>query len=256
MSFHTIVSPFFLDRDAPELLTLRVSDRVLNAPALPGASQAERIGAIHRGLAAEVAAARARGQAALSIAADCLQTAGVLAGLRQSGLDPVLVWLDAHGDFNTPETTITGFIGGMPLAMLVGRGESWLRDNVGLALLAERDVILSDARDLDPGEAVSLRNSAITIVQAVRDLPARVPPGRPVYVHFDVDIIDASEVPAVTHPVRGGPSTADVCAMAATLFGTHDIVAVSMTTWTLRADADGRTLASAHAVLNSLSPPG
>jgi arginase len=247
-----IVSPFFLDRDAPELLDLGVAGRVLNAPALPAASQSERIGVIHRGLASGVAAARAQGDCPLSISADCLQTAGVLAGLREAGLDPVVVWLDAHGDFNTPETTITGFIGGMPLAMLVGRGESWLRDNLGLKPLAESDVVLSDARDLDPGEAALLRDSRIAIVRDVRDLPARAPVGRPVYVHFDVDIIDAAEVPAVTHPVSGGPSVAAVCEMADALRRRHDIVAVSMTTWMPGADADGRTERASRAVLEAL----
>jgi arginase family enzyme len=71
-------------------------------------------------------------------------------------------------------------------------------------------------------------------------------------VHFDVDIIDAGEVPAVTHPVSGGPSVAAVCGMADALRRRHDIVAVSMTTWTLGADAGGRTAASAREVLDAL----
>ena len=252
MSVRAIVSPFFLDREAPGLDRLGPSVRVLNAPALPDASQAERIGVIHRGLAAEVVAARSRGQRVLSIAADCLQTAGVLAGLRRAALDPVIVWLDAHGDFNTPQTTVTGFIGGMPLAILTGRGESWLRDNLGLAPIDDADVLVCDARDLDPDEAVLLRESRVTIVRDVAKLAACVPAGRPVYVHFDVDIIDASDVPAVTHPTPGGPSTAAVCAMAAALRETHDIVAVSMTAWTLAADADGRTAQSSQRVLDAL----
>jgi arginase len=253
---YIIVSPYSLGREAPGLRELGGADRVLNAPGLPDSTETERIGVIHRGLAAEVAAARARGRPALSIAADCLQTAGVLAGLRRAGLDPLIVWLDAHGDFNTPETTVTGFIGGMPLAMLVGRGESWLRDHVDLAPVAERDVLLCDARDLDPGEAALLRESDVTIVGNVGDLAARAPAGRPVYVHFDVDIIDASETPAVTHPVAGGPSTAAVCEMAAALARTRDIVAVSMTTWRLSADVDGRTERASQAVLDALLGEG
>lgn len=253
MSVRTIVSPFALDRESPGLDAFGPADRILNAPHLPASSQADRLGVIHSGLADHVAAARFSGVCPLSVAADCLQTAGVLAGLRRAGVDPILVWLDAHGDFNTPATTVTGFLGGMPLAMLTGRGERWLRENVGLTPLADRDVLLCDARDLDPGEAALLRGSAVTIVRDVGELAGRVPAGRPVYVHFDVDIIDATEVPAVTHPTPGGPSAAAVCAMAAALRRSHDIVAVSMTMWRLAADVDRRTANSSRRVLNALT---
>jgi arginase len=59
----------------------------------------------------------------VSIAGDCVATMGVLAGLHDAGITPTLIWFDAHGDFNTWETTPSGFLGGMPLAMIVGRGE-------------------------------------------------------------------------------------------------------------------------------------
>jgi arginase len=182
-----------------------------------------------------------------------MQTAGVLAGLRRAGLDPVLVWLDAHGDFNTPETTPSGFVGGMPLAMLVGRGEAWLREQVGLSPLVERDVVLCDARDLDPGEAASLRASDVTVVRDVAALPAHVPAGRPVYVHFDVDILDLVEAPAMMFPVAGGPSVQALVAMAADLHRTHDIVAVSMTVWDLDRDVDARTERACLTVLDALA---
>ena len=103
-------------------------------------------------------------------------------------------------------------------------------------------------------EAAALRESRIRIVRDMNELAAHVPPGRPVYVHFDVDIIDASEVPAVTHPTPGGPSTAAVCAMAAALRQSHDIVAVSVTTWRLDADPDQRTAHACQRVLDALLP--
>jgi arginase len=255
MEIQTIVTPFYLGRPVPALERLGAASdaAVINAPALPESDQVSRLGALHRGLAEDVARARARGQRPVSIAGDCMQPAGVLAGLRRAGLDPVVVWLDAHGDFNTPETSPSGYIGGMSLAMLVGRGKEWLREQVGLALLDERDVILGDARDLDPGEAASLRASEVTIVRDVATLSAYVPPGRPVYVHFDVDILDQAEAPATMFPVAGGPSVAALVAMAADLHRTHDIVAVSMTTWELDRDEDGRTERACLTVLDALS---
>ena len=61
----------------------------------------------------------------------------------------------------------------MPLATLVGKGDSWLRENVGLEAIAERDVILSDGRDLDPGEAASLAGSQVAHVRQVAEIPGR-----------------------------------------------------------------------------------
>ena len=62
------------------------------------------------------------------------------------------MWLVSHGDFNTWETTPSGFLGGMPLAMLTGRGDQRMLEAVGLDPLADNQVWLSDARDLDPGD--------------------------------------------------------------------------------------------------------
>ena len=167
----------------------------INAPASPTRTRRSRIGAIHRGLADEVhdALRAARGRCRLPPTA-CRRPVS-WRGWAARRHDPVLLWLDAHGDFNTPETSLSGFIGGMPLAMLVGRGEPWLRENVGLAALAERDVTLSDARDLDPEAAISLRASRVAVVRRVADIAAHLPPTRPVYVHFDADIIARAKRP-------------------------------------------------------------
>lgn len=251
-----LLNPFFLDSDAPLLNRLAKTDWIVNRAALGGNSQFERIGAIHTPLIQHVRAAVTAGRRPVLIGGDCLQPAAVLAGLRLAGVDPVILWLDAHGDFNTPETTPSGFIGGMPLAMLVGRGDAWLRENVGLAPVAERDVILSDARDLDPAEAVSLAVSAVAHVRSISEIPTRVPSTRPVYVHFDTDIIDAREAPAMMYPVAGGPSVIELQEMAKALHRTHTVVAVSVTAWDLGSDADGRTERACLSVLDALVGSG
>ena len=247
-----ILTPFFLDSPAPLLNRLEKPGWIVNRAALDGSSQSERIQAIHTPLVQHVRGAAAAGRQPVSVGGDCLQTAAVLAGLRLAGIDPVIVWLDAHGDFNTPATSPSGFVGGMPLAMLVGRGDPWLRENVGLLPVAERDVILSDGRDLDPGEAVSLADSQVAHVQAVAEIPTRVPFSRPVYVHFDTDIIDAREAPAMMYPVRGGPSVIELQRMVKALHRTHTVVAVSMTAWDLERDPDGQTERACLSVLEAL----
>jgi arginase len=247
-----LLNPFFLDSPAPLLNRLLKPTWIVNRPANDGGSQSARIGAIHAPLVERVRAAAASGRRPVSVGGDCLQTAAVLAGLRLAGIDPVIVWLDAHGDFNTPETSPSGFIGGMPLAMLVGRGDAWLRENVGLEAIAERDVILSDARNLDRGEAASLSGSQVAHVRTVADIPSLMPPSRPVYVHFDTDIIDVREAPAMMYPADGGPSVADLRRLAQALHRTHAVVAVSMTVWDLGRDADRQTERSCLRVLDAL----
>jgi arginase len=247
-----LLNPFFLDSPAPMLDRLGAPGWIVNRPAVDRGSQPARVGAIHRPLVELVHAVAAAGRRPVAVGGDCLQTAAVLAGLRRAGIDPVVVWLDAHGDFNTPETSPSGFVGGMPLAMLVGRGEMWLRENVGLPPISERDVILSDARDLDPGEADSLADSQVAHVRAVADIPNRVPPSRPVYIHFDTDIIDAQEAPAMMYPVAGGPSVSDLQQMAHALHRRYTVVAVSMTAWDVGRDEERLTERACLSVLNAL----
>jgi arginase len=247
-----LLNPFFLDSPAPLLNRLLKPAWIVNRPAIGEGNQSARIQAIHTPLVERVRAVAAAGGRPVSVGGDCLQTAAVLAGLRLAGIDPVIVWLDAHGDFNTPETSPSGFIGGMPLAMLVGKGDSWLRENVGLEAIAERDVILSDGRDLDPGEAASLAGSQVAHVRRVAEIPGHVPPSRPVYVHFDTDVIDLREAPAMMYPAAGGPSVADLRRMAQALHRTHAVVAVSMTAWDLGRDGDDQTERSCLSVLDAL----
>ena len=142
----------------------------------PG-DQTESLGPIHRAIADGVADAVKAGERPVAVLGDCCQTIGVLAGLQRGGLAPNLIWIDAHGDFNTWETTPSGFLGGMPLAMITGRGDQRMMEAVGLAPLADARAVLSDGRDLDPGERELVKASRLRHVEALGDLPAALPPG-------------------------------------------------------------------------------
>lgn len=96
-----ILTPFFLDDPVPGLLPLAQPDWQINQPTtLPGADKQERMTALHKSLAARVAAAVRQGRRPVSIAGDCCTTIGFLAGLQQAGGQPTLIWLDAHGDLS------------------------------------------------------------------------------------------------------------------------------------------------------------
>jgi arginase len=251
MQNHFVVSPFFLDQDLPPLERFARPNWHLNKPLLLDTDRLARMSTVHLPLAKFVERATRDRERPVSIAGDCCATIGVLAGLQAAGIRPTLVWLDAHGDFNTPETTPSGFIGGMPLAMIVGRGDQSLVRAAGMTNQPEADVFLSDARDLDPGEAEAVRDSAVHHVRRLSDLPRELP-ASPLYVHLDVDVLSPRDVPAVSYPAAGGSSLPEACAVLEELAATGRVVAVSMTVWSFEKDADRGTEKACTRLLQSL----
>jgi arginase family enzyme len=113
-----------------------------------------------------------------------------------------VLWLDAHGDYNTPDTSGSGYLGGMPLSAACGEWDAGLTDTV-----APERVVLAGVRDLDDGERELLERSAVTVIGAsnVETLVAvkNALDGAPVFVHLDLDVIDPEHFPAEL-PAPGG----------------------------------------------------
>ncbi len=140
----------------------------------------------------------------LVFANDCTSCLGMVKGLEAKS--PTVLWYDSHGDFNTPETTPSRFLGGMPLAALVGRGNQHLMQGLELAPINETDVIVTDVRNLDPEEGDMLRASKVKIFESLDALHAAELPEKSLYIHFDTDVVDCAEMPAMSYPEPGGPS--------------------------------------------------
>ncbi|HEX5287604.1 MAG TPA: arginase family protein [Streptosporangiaceae bacterium] len=142
-----------------------------------------------------------------------------------------VVWLDAHGDFNTPAITTSGYLGGMPLAMLAGRAPEPFCAPLGLRPVADTSVVLADARDLDPAERDALTASQVLRVPAE---PAAIAAavdslGRtPVYLHLDVDVIDSAQLPGLRFPSGPGPSVAQVADCLAAACDAADVAAAGI----------------------------
>jgi arginase len=238
-----ILTPYFIDEEWPELLDLEKQGWQLNQPELPEGDQQDRMSQLHGPLAEFVQDVASRGDRPVSIAGDCCTTIGVLAGLQRAKIDPTLIWFDAHGDFNTWETTPSGFLGGMPLAMLVGRGEQRMPEAVGLQPLAEEMVILTDGRDLDPEEEVALKQSGVKHVPDVRWLMNEDLPDGPLYVHFDVDVLNPESAPAMNmnYLSQGGSTASALEQVFRFLADTRRVVAVSVSSWNPRMDQDGKS---------------
>lgn len=248
-----ILTPTLLDAPVPGLDRLaETGGWTLNAPPLPAGSQLARTGAVLTALAVRVEAAVKNGDRPVLLGGDCCQPIAVMAGLTRAGVRPMLLWLDAHGDFNTPGTTPSGFIGGMPLAMLVGRGDQALLRALSLTPIPERDVILCDARDLDPGEREALAGSQVRHVRSLAAILEEDLAGRPLHVHLDVDVMSVEDAPAVLYPVPGGPRVAGLVELGRRLSERSVPVSVSMTTWVFDRDADGRTGEACFTALEGL----
>lgn len=241
MTDKVIFTPFFLDREFDDLDSLVQADWIVNRPELRQDEQQARMAALYEPLAEAVAAAVGSGQRPVSMAGDCCASLGMFAGLQRAGVDARLIWFDAHGDFNTWETTPSGFLGGMPLAWLVGRGEQTIPQSLGIKPLPEYNVTLTDARDLDPLEEEAVASSMISHLDLATDLTSAPLPLGPLWVHFDVDVINLGEAPAVSYPAEGGPSVQVLGEVFQTLAESRQVQAVSVSLWNPKLDEDGRT---------------
>jgi arginase len=233
MQNHFILSPYFIDRSEPFLNTYFQEGWELNAPTLPDADPQSKASAVHKPLADKVEAALKKSKRPVSIAGDCCATIPVMAGLQRAGITPTFLWLDSHGDFNTWETTPSGFLGGMPLAMIAGLGELRMNQAVGLEPIPSEKIILADGRDLDPGEKELVEDSGITHIKEFSSLKNYEFKG-PVYLHFDCDVVHLDDISAVKYPAKGGPRKGEVADVFKNLKSRLELVAISATlgSWT------------------------
>ena len=125
---------------------------------------------------------------------------GFVAGALRKHPDACLVWVDAHGDLNTPGTSHSGFLGGMPFAVIVGWWGAEQRAACGLRPMDEGRCALVGARDLDPGEASMLAGSRIVATDGVAAAIERLPAEAPLLLHLDGDVLDPSVAPGVDVP--------------------------------------------------------
>jgi arginase family enzyme len=165
--------------------------------------------------AAELSAALDQAELPLLTASDCSICIATMPTVARRVPGARFLWIDAHGDFNTPETTPSGFLGGMCLAAACGR---WDADGWPGTVDPAR-VHMLGVRDLDPGEEREVEAAGVT---------AEVPDGVPLYVHLDTDVLDPS-VMAAQFPVPGGRDARRLRAQLAELAAGCRIVGVEVT---------------------------
>lgn len=192
-------------------------------------------------LAKIIADERRNGNLPVGLLANCSSILGMLSGLQHSGPDakPLrvgMVFIDAHGDFNTPETTLSGMLGGMPVAIAAGQCLTRMRLKTGLEpALPTRHIVEMCVRDTDPLEQELLDRSDIQqlTLEDVRTRSANLHAAMKrlseatdvIYVHVDMDGLDPREVPGHPLTVPGGPTSIELAAALTEMFKYEKVAA-------------------------------
>jgi arginase family enzyme len=174
---------------------LSADARVVGEPGEPRAGRYDEDLRDGRATFEAAAAAIAEGDRPIVTATDCSICVATVPAVERRWPGAWLLWLDAHGDFNTPATTPSGFLGGMCLAGAVGLWDTGYGAGAG----PER-VVLVGGRDLDAAEEELMERHGVIRT----DDPAAVLEGREVFVHLDVDILDPAILPGQLYPAPGG----------------------------------------------------
>lgn len=170
----------------------------------------------------------------VGLLATCPSMPGLVAGLQHSGptLEPLrvgMLWLDAHPDFNTPETTRSGSLGGMPVAVATGRALQGIRLDAKLdPPMSDQHVVMGGVRLTDPLEQRLLDASRIeqVSVEDLRTSSAAVftqldrlnSISDKLYIHIDMDVLDPREVMGHGNKVPGGPSSEELSRLFEQIF--------------------------------------
>ncbi len=223
-----------------------------------------RMGLANGNLSRVVATNLSQGYVHVGLLANCTSLLGVLGGMQQLVTDPTrigLVFIDAHGDFNVPETTLSGMLGGMPVAVAAGLALHNLRKESGLPVAIPTDnVVLGAVRDLDPLERElvdrhrlarfsvdDIRTAGVRLHEIMRDLSARTDM---IYVHVDMDVLDPREVAGHPLTVPDGPTSSELAAAIRVMFTYPKAVAFGVaSTPAGERDPDGLSLRAAYRLI-------
>lgn len=244
---HTVTGPFGVELTAEEDA---------------GYGAWNKIGLANAHLAVLVSAAVGAQSFPLILQSNCYAAIGALAGLQKCAASPRLgmVWIDAHGDCNTPETTLSGWLSGMPVAIATGLCLGRLRRRSGLDPPISADgVVMVCVRANDPLEQELIKELGIETVP-VADVKGACHQLRAamtrlsssvdlIYVHFDVDALDESEVASVWLTAPGGPASMELAAALQIIMATPRVAAFGIADINPERDEGGRMVRAAQAVI-------
>jgi len=193
-----------------------------------------RMGLANGHLAEMVAGNEGSGFLTVGFLGNCNALMGMLGGFQHADpsgrpLEVGLVWIDAHGDFNTPETTLSGMLGGMPVAVSAGLALQRLRKESQLdPPISTEHILMVAVRDTDPEEEELIQAHRLARIstrdvrersQVLHDQMRRLSEVTDlIYVHVDMDVLDPSEVPGHGLTVADGPTSQELAAALSEMF--------------------------------------
>jgi arginase len=231
-----------------EALGLEVERRDIEPSSAVFPSEIRMAFELQRAVAGAVSHALKRDAFPLVLSGNCNIAVGVVGGIRAiRGASPAVCWFDAHADFNTPESTIGGFLDGMAVSMLTGNCWRELTGQVpGFAPVPESQVLLIGARDLDPLERDLLDASSIcratqaATIESDLDTITNSAHSSEVYLHLDLDSLDSSEGRANSYAAPGGLSRTDLARVIDGIRSRATVCAASITAYDPECDSDDR----------------
>jgi arginase family enzyme len=192
------------------------------------------------------------GNVPLLLAGECSIAATTLPTVARLRPDAKILWLDAHGDFNTPDTTTSAYLGGMALAAACGIWETGLTSD----RVETGKVVLTGVRDLEGDERIALERSDVTVIGAspVETLVAvkNALDGAPVYVHLDLDVLDPEIFPA-RFPAPGGFAPEKLFDLLEAVVEDCELVGIEVTSFEAPEDRE-ECQAAASIALHALEP--
>jgi arginase len=222
---------------------------------------------LYRKLSERVHAARVQGAYPLVLSGNCGSVLGALSGLQPDSAG--LIWFDAHGDFNTPETTSSGFLDGMALAAATGRCWKKLAAGIpGFSPLPDDHIIHIGGRDFDPEERELLDKSGVALVSwgkikagdlgnalgpALHALKGKV---NKVYVHIDLDVLDPRITPVNQFLPSGGLTVTQVEEAIDLVRHNFQISGAGLASYDPAYDAEGRGLEAGLRFLEAVTRRG
>jgi arginase len=189
----------------------------------------------------------------LILGGNCNNCFGILAGLNDSNMG--IIWLDAHGDFNTPETTPSGFFDGMPFAIATGQCHTDLWSQIAdIRSIKESHSLHIGGRDFDLEEQELMEKSQVGVIRAVdlkkREFKRSLIPAlttlqsktRKIYLHIDIDIVDPQEAPGVDYRSPDGLTSKEVKTIIKLIGERFTIKAAALTAYNPTKDENNKTL--------------
>ena len=198
---------------------------------------------------ARLEAVYAEGFVSIAATSRCAVSLATLPVVARRHPNACVVWFDAHADLNTPESTTTGYLGGLAAAAPVGLWQSGLGAGMSLNCL-----ILVGQRDLDPFERDLIERFDIPHIKPTDDLPTalrRAIAGRPVYVHLDCDVLEPGIVPT-DYRHDGGLSLADLRSCAEVI-AQDVVIGIEIAEFQVSWDSNGAAV-SPQPLLDALKP--